>query len=871
MKMFRGRVNMKNRISLDFKILLCFLLASLIPFLSSYFITDKIVAQYIRQEDKTKLITYVQLIGNQIESLIDLTLIQTETLARTPNLLSGLSSKEEIVKDIKHIKNFYNLFDEITLVDKEGQALASTSDEYRGDWKGQEWLNNALKGKATVSPVHATMMPFRLIYITAAPIFSDDGTVRALVTGQVSLGNISQLVLKKAVGHGGDVFVVDDQGHLLEYPEHKKLLYRLEPEDLRQKVLAAREGFWEFTDMKGVPKVCAFSTMPGFSAYPGQRWRIGIIQDRQQALAVGTKIKQHALWIVIGGGLAVIMLSPLLSMAIVDPIKKLVEASTRIASGDLTSPVRIAANDEMGDLAASFNDLVRKMRFSRGELEAEKERLAVTLRSITDAVITVDLRGKMILLSETAEKLCGMTQGDVQNKDFTEIFSFEDMQFSPGEDPYLELIKESRFSVRGRRRVLRSATGKLKMVIFNAAPIKDNNGDLLGIVVVLQDVTAEEKIREELNKVQKLETIGVLAGGIAHDFNNILTSIVGNVSLAKFKMAPDSEEFELLTEVEKTSMEAKQLTQQLLAFSKGGAPIKKVMKVGPLIKESVDFVSRGSNIVCSYKVGPELWTAEIDGGQIRQVFHNLTINAIQAMPKGGHLTVTAKNILVQKEHNLPIPEGMYLLISFQDEGVGIPEENLPKIFSPFFTTKTMGNGLGLAGSYSIIKKHGGHMTLSSQVDVGTTFDIYLPATSQETEPDIPMSLDIVQGHGRVLVLDDESVVRSMFGQFLFRFGFEVVLTTSGEEAIEKFREAKTQGQLFLLVILDLTVRGGMGGKDTLRELQKIDPRVKAIVTSGYSNDPVMSQYEKYGFKGMLTKPFNFDELNIVIKQVLAQG
>jgi PAS domain S-box-containing protein len=871
MKMFRGRVNMKNRISLDFKILLCFLLASLIPFLSSYFITDKIVAQYIRQEAKTKLITYVQLIGNQIESLIDLTLIQTETLARTPNLLSGLSSKEEIVKDIKHIKNFYNLFDEITLVDKEGQALASTSDEYRGDWKGQEWLNNALKGKATVSPVHATMMPFRLIYITAAPIFSDDGTVRALVTGQVSLGNISQLVLKKAVGHGGDVFVVDDQGHLLEYPEHKKLLYRLEPEDLRQKVLAAREGFWEFTDMKGVPKVCAFSTMPGFSAYPGQRWRIGIIQDRQQALAVGTKIKQHALWIVIGGGLAVIMLSPLLSMAIVDPIKKLVEASTRIASGDLTSPVRIAANDEMGDLAASFNDLVRKMRFSRGELEAEKERLAVTLRSITDAVITVDLRGKMILLSETAEKLCGMTQGDVQNKDFTEIFSFEDMQFSPGEDPYLELIKESRFSVRGRRRVLRSATGKLKMVIFNAAPIKDNNGDLLGIVVVLQDVTAEEKIREELNKVQKLETIGVLAGGIAHDFNNILTSIVGNVSLAKFKMAPDSEEFELLTEVEKTSMEAKQLTQQLLAFSKGGAPIKKVMKVGPLIKESVDFVSRGSNIVCSYKVGPELWTAEIDGGQIRQVFHNLTINAIQAMPKGGHLTVTAKNILVQKEHNLPIPEGMYLLISFQDEGVGIPEENLPKIFSPFFTTKTMGNGLGLAGSYSIIKKHGGHMTLSSQVDVGTTFDIYLPATSQETEPDIPMSLDIVQGHGRVLVLDDESVVRSMFGQFLFRFGFEVVLTTSGEEAIEKFREAKTQGQLFLLVILDLTVRGGMGGKDTLRELQKIDPRVKAIVTSGYSNDPVMSQYEKYGFKGMLTKPFNFDELNIVIKQVLAQG
>ncbi|MFA5260587.1 MAG: ATP-binding protein [Candidatus Omnitrophota bacterium] len=862
---------MKNRISLDFKLLLSFLLASLIPFLSSYLITDKIVAQHIRQEAKTNLITYVQLIGNQIESLIDLTLIQTETLARTPNLLSSLSSKEEIVKDIKHIKNFYNLFDEITLVDKEGQVLASTADEYRGDWKGQEWLNNALKGKATVSPVHATMMPFRLIYITAAPVFSDDGTVRALVTGQVSLGNISQLVLKKVVGHGGDVFVVDDQGHLLEYPERKKLLYRLEPEDLRQKVLAAKEGFWEFTDMKGVPKVCAFSTMPGFSAYPGQRWRIGIIQDRQQALAVGTKIKQHALWIVIGGGLAIIMLSPLLSMAIVDPIKKLVEASTRIANGDLNSPVRISFNDEVGDLAACLNDMARKMRFSYGEVEAEKERLAVTLRSITDAVITMDLRGKITLLSETAEKLCGMTQEDVQNKNFTEIFSFEDMQFSSDEDPYILQIKESCFSVKGRRRVLRSAAGKLKTVIFNAAPIRDNNKDFVGTVVVLQDITAEERIREELNKVQKLETIGVLAGGIAHDFNNILTSIVGNISLAKLGLEPHSEMFELLTEVEKTSMEAKQLTQQLLAFSKGGAPVKKIMKVGPLIKESVDFVSRGSNIVCAYQIPPELWVAEIDAGQIRQVLHNLTINAIQAMPKGGQLTISAKNLLVQKEFNLPIPEGMYIQISMQDEGIGISEENLSKLFSPFFTTKTTGNGLGLAGSYSIIKKHGGHITVSSQVDVGTTFKIYLPATNREIERDIPLTLDIVQGQGRVLVLDDEAEVRSMFGQFLFRFGFEVVLTTSGEEAVEKFKEAKAQGQLFSLIILDLTVRGGMGGKDTLRELQKIDPRVKAIVTSGYSNDQVMSQYKEYGFKGRLTKPFNFEELNSVIKEVIAQG
>ncbi|HQO58502.1 MAG TPA: ATP-binding protein [Candidatus Omnitrophota bacterium] len=862
---------MKNRISLDFKIMISFLLVSLVPFLCTLFLIHKIIEQRVRQESAEGLITYVRLIGKQVESLIDVTLMHTTTMARSPGFVSGDNSQDAMTRRISDALNVNSLFEDIVLVDQEGRVMASTSDQSPEDWKGQPWFYAGLRGKSTVSPVQAVTMPFRLVYWTGAPVFRDDGSVSALIMGRVRLRDISQLAHQEIVRRGGQIFIVDDQGYFLHSPDYKKLLYQLEPEGLRQKVLAAQEGFWEFTDSAGVQKVCAFAVMTGFGGYPGQGWRIGIIQDRQEVFAVMNRIKQQALWIAMVGGFFIILLSPLLSMAIVDPVKKLVEASARIANGDLNSPVRISSDDEIGDLADCLNDMVRKIRFSRGELEAEKERLAVTLRSITDAVITADLQDRIILINETAEKLCGMTQEDVRNKKFTEIFLFEDMQFSPGEDPYLVQIKESCFSVKGRRRCLKNPSGKLKMVIFNAAPIKDHNNDLIGIVVVLQDITAEERIREELNKVQKLETIGVLAGGIAHDFNNILTSIVGNVSLAKFNMEPQSEEFALLTEVEKTSMEAKQLTQQLLAFSKGGAPIKKIVKVGPLIKESVDFVSRGSNVVCSYDIPGELWPAEIDAGQIRQVLHNLTINAIQAMPKGGGLQISAKNIVVQKEHNLPIPAGMYILISVQDEGVGIPEDDLPKIFSPFFTTKATGNGLGLAGSFSIIKKHGGHMTLSSRVNVGTTFHVYLPATHREVESEITMTLDIVQGQGRVLVLDDESLLRELFGQFLFRFGFEVVLTTSGEEAVEKFREAQEQGRPFSLVVLDLTIRGGMGGKDTLQELQKIDPRVKAIVTSGYSNDPVMSQYQKYGFKGMLTKPFNFDELNIIIRQVLAQG
>ena len=859
---------MKNRISLDFKITLIFLLVALVPFLITFLLTYKSVVQHTRQETELNLTTYADLIGKEIDGVVASTIAHTKTLARNPYLVSSRSSKAEIAKEMRDIQNFYNLFDDITLVDQQGQSLVSTAYEYRADWKGQEWFNDALKGKATVSPVHAVMMPFRLVYVTAAPVFGDDGTVRAVVTGQVDLEKVNHLVHERTIGQTGNVFIVDDLGRFLEHPDHQRLLYRLEPEALRQKILSSDKGFWEFTDKAGVSKICAFVTMNGFGDYRGQGWRIGVIQDRQEAFSVETRIKQQTLLIALGGVLFIVMLSALLSVTIVEPLKKLVEATARIANGDLNNPVRISSNDEIGDLATCFNDMVRKIRFSRGELLAEKERLAVTLRSITDAVVAMDPRGKIILLSEAAEKLCEIQQEEVQNKDFTEVLSFEDSQ-PGGDDSYVLQTKESRFPVKGRRRVLRTGRGKSKTVIFSVAPILDNTNDFLGTVVVLQDITAEEKIREELNKVQKLETIGVLAGGIAHDFNNILTSIVGNISLAKFGMDPRSETFELLTEVEKTSMEAKQLTQQLLAFSRGGAPVKKIMKVGPLIKESIDFVSRGSNIVCSYQVAPKLWSAEIDAGQIRQVLHNLAINAIQAMPKGGQLTVSAENVFVKRDHNLPLPEGMYIRISLKDEGGGIAEENLPRIFDPFFTTKATGNGLGLAGSYSIIKKHGGHIAVFSKVNVGTTFSVYLPATSRQIEQDIPMTLDIVQGQGRVLVLDDESVVRNMFGQFLFRFGFEVVLTTSGEEAVEKFREAKEQGHLFSLVILDLTIRGGMGGKDALREIQKLDPRVKAVVTSGYSNDPVMAQYKEYGFKGRLTKPFSFEELNVVIREVLA--
>ncbi len=870
-KNFRN-ISSKIHLSLDFKITLIFVSLALIPFLGVFSLTYRAVHQHIRRNLEKELTTLVGLIRVEIGQMVQSTLSQTEALARNPYLINENSPEKKMVEELKEIQDFYGLFDNITLVSKEGHVLASTSYEYRGVWKDKSWFTEALKGKAIVSPVHVTMSPFRLIYITAAPIFSEAGEVRALITGQVTLNNVVRLTHQMKVGETDTVFIMNDEGYLIDHPDHQKLLYKLEPLEINKKILSSSKGFMEFTDRDGVAKVCAFMKMSGFESLGNHSWHIGIIQDRKEAFLVAAQLKNYALLLVLGGALIIFVFAMFLSGVVVKPVKELAVASLRIADGDLDTQVNVTHDDEIGELAKCLNKMIRKLRFSRGELIAEKERLNVTLRSITDAVVTIDNQGRIILLSEAAEKLCGVNLPEVQGKPFIDIFQFADNeQKKIKEDPFIRQTKENNFCVKSRRREFRDCHNKMKTVSFNAAPINDKSGECLGTVVVMQDVTAEERIREELNKIQKLETIGVLAGGIAHDFNNILTSIVGNISLAKFDLDPRSEIFNLLTEVEKTSMEAKQLTQQLLAFSKGGAPVKKVTNLGPFLEESINFVSRGSNVICEYKISANLWPAEIDPGQIRQVLHNLAINAIQAMPKGGKLEVAAENALISHELNLPLTDGVYVKISIKDEGTGISEENLSKVFDPFFTTKPSGNGLGLAGSFSIIKKHAGYIAVSSQVNKGTTFSVYLPATIRTVEGETPVVLDTIKGEGHVLVMDDESVVRKMFGQYLFRFGFEVLLTTTGDETVRKFREMESSGSSIQLVILDLTIRGGLGGVDTLKEIRKINPGVKAVVTSGYATDPVMADYKNYGFQAKLTKPFTFEELNNVIKEALYQA
>jgi PAS domain S-box-containing protein len=389
-------------------------------------------------------------------------------------------------------------------------------------------------------------------------------------------------------------------------------------------------------------------------------------------------------------------------------------------------------------------------------------------------------------------------------------------------------------------------------------------------VIVARDITERKKMEEERLRASKLESVGVLAGGIAHDFNNLLTTIVGYLSLAQLSVNPNDELYHRLATAEKAALRAKGLTQQLLTFAKGGAPVKKSTSIGEFLRESATFILRGSNVRCEFSLPPDLPAVDIDEGQISQVINNLVINAQQAMPSGGVLAIRGELVTIGSEDakvRLPLKSGRYIRILFEDHGIGILPEHLPKIFDPYFTTKQRGTGLGLATSYSIIKNHQGHISVKSEPGVGTTFAVYLPVSGQKAVKPLPEERPRA-GSGRILVMDDEEAIRGLLVQILTLSGYETEVASDGAEAIARYKQAKKKRQPFDAVIMDLTIPGGMDGKETMKCLLDIDPQVKAIVSSGYANDPVMADYRQYGFMGVVVKPFKMVELTEVLHQVL---
>jgi len=509
-------------------------------------------------------------------------------------------------------------------------------------------------------------------------------------------------------------------------------------------------------------------------------------------------------------------------------------------------------------------------------LAAEKERLAVTLKSIGEGVIATDKNGQIILMNKVAEKLTGWRLKEVHGRHIDEVLRLES-NGKRSNHPVQRVLKSRKGLVSAYSRVLLNRQGRQLLIHLNAALMHNSRGDVMGVVVVFQDITEQKRMEEELNKAQKLESLGILAGGIAHDFNNILTGILGNISLARMYSEGNHSLAARLEEAEKACLRAKDLTQQLLTFAKGGVPIKETASLQNILTETVAFVLRGSRVQYRASIARDLWPAEVDKGQISQVIQNLVINSVQAMPDGGTIIIRAENVQIKQTTEIQgvrIHPGNYIRIEIEDEGIGIPQKYLDKIFDPYFTTKQDGSGLGLAICYSIIRKHGGYILVASEVGKGTVFTIYLPAkpekARQQPGSDAYQSLLQDTGGGRILVMDDEQTICDVARQMLEFMGYDVETAADGREAIQLYKQALEDGKPFDLVIMDLTIPGGMGGKEAIRELQKINPDVLAIVSSGYSNDPVFGDYPRYGFQGCVTKPFGLKELKVAIGRTLAQ-
>ena len=389
-----------------------------------------------------------------------------------------------------------------------------------------------------------------------------------------------------------------------------------------------------------------------------------------------------------------------------------------------------------------------------------------------------------------------------------------------------------------------------------------------GVIVCIEDVTRYKKMETELLRAQKLESVGVLAGGIAHDFNNLLTVILGNTSLLQTGISSPFETQRLLEAVDQACQRARELTGKLLTFSKGGAPVKQVSPIGELIEDAVVFSLSGANVDCHFDFPEDLWLAEVDPIQINQVVSNIVLNSVDAMPNGGSIKIGASNELLKSSSDVPLPDGPYVRVTFTDQGPGIEASVLQQIFDPFFTTKENGTGLGLATVYSIIKQHGGLITASSPPSGGTVFTLYLPAPADSKANATTPVKSKQTNKGRILVVDDERAILNLASMLLEQMELEPVTAIDGRSGVDIFRKEHISGQPFDSVILDLTIPGGMGGTEALREILTIDPAARVIVSSGYSNAPVLERYRDFGFVGVLRKPYGAAEFTGVLREVL---
>jgi PAS domain S-box-containing protein len=513
----------------------------------------------------------------------------------------------------------------------------------------------------------------------------------------------------------------------------------------------------------------------------------------------------------------------------------------------------------------SLENQILARRKVEGALRESEEKYRAIVENIEEGYYEIDLVGTFTFVNDSACRIVGWSKEELVGKTYRE---FVDEACEESLNTLFAQVRTTRKSEKAYQCGLLAKGGARRDVEISVSLIMDSTDQPTGFRGCCRDMTEFRRANEELRKLEKLESLGVLAGGIAHDFNNLLTALQGNIALAGLLTQTDDRVSQLLDEAERACERARTLTGQLLTFSKGGAPIKKTVLVEKLARGCCEFALTGSNVRCEFEFPEELWPVEADEGQLAQVFSNLVINANQAMERGGVIRVSGENVVLDNGNCLPLAAGKYVMVSVADQGCGISADSLGKIFDPYFTTKPSGSGLGLASSYSIVKNHQGVIGVESTLNVGTSFHVYLPASEGKHMEEGCSEEGPVMGQGKILLMDDEEAIRQLAKDALPLLGYEVAVASDGAEAVGLYIRARDSGHPFDAVIMDLTVPGGMGGFEATQMLRQIDPDITAIVSSGYSNDPIMADYREHGFAGIVEKPYSYRDLGNVLNSLL---
>jgi len=591
-----------------------------------------------------------------------------------------------------------------------------------------------------------------------------------------------------------------------------------------------------------------------------------------------------------------------LQRSFLGPIERLTHVSRVIADRHDYS-TRVPGDergDELGTLVRGFNLMLERIEASDKAVQKARENLERRVRDRTSELVqevaerklveerlrvememaqkylgvaavmfvALDTEGRVVLINRKGCEITGYEESELVGRDWFDLV-IPASQRSEAKEVFRELMVGNTVPLERYQNRIVTRDGKERLIAWSNTILKDGEGRITGTLSSGEDITDKQRMEEEILRTQKLESIGTFAGGIAHDFNNFLMAIHGYVQLAKETLNGNTEGREMLVMAEDAAKRARGLTRQLITFAKGGEPVTKTVSIREVVKDAAGFVLTGSNASLSLEIDDNLWLVKADVGQVEQVVSNLAINAKHAMPEGGTVRISLRNVGMEEAEEKGYGSTRLVEMSIRDEGIGIPPDILQRIFDPYFTTKQEGSGLGLASTHSIVRKHGGHITVESTLGEGTSFCLYFPAsngTSEgiESEDKTP---ERFAGH-KVLLMDDDERVAALIGTMIEKLGCRATVTHHGKESVEAYRKARQDGEPYDAVILDVIVPGGMGGREAAEQLLRIDADANLIVSSGYSNDPVMSRYHDYGFRACLAKPYDQSELGHVLHSVL---